>query len=253
VVVAGAFYATFLLGYGLWPNIRHEEWARLALKFVPLLLVASGLAALLLQEEDRHYQAPPWIYFSGALLLATGFAIALHGLEEWAPDLKPEFRKPLSFLALSLVGAIQATLGLVARRLLRHHCRLATLGVILAGLVAVLTGFGVAGWSDIWPSGWWTVEIFGKPVSFPHVVMPAAALAITLLACRYQLLAFLMVGLVGLAFSIHVLGYLYFEKVPTWPKLMMVLGATCFFVALYRELRRTRGNSIDDVVSQARL
>ena len=34
---------------------------------------------------------------------------------------------------------------------------------------------------------------------------------------------------------------------------LMVLGAACFFIALYRELRRTRGNTIDDVVSQSRL
>jgi len=33
----------------------------------------------------------------------------------------------------------------------------------------------------------------------------------------------------------------------------MSLGAICFLTALYRELRRTRGNSIDDVVIQSRL
>jgi len=76
---------------------------------------------------------------------------------------------------------------------------------------------------------------------------------ITLLACRYQMLAFLMVGLAGLAFSIHVLGHLYFQDLPTWPKVLMLLGAACFFAALYRELRRTRGNTIDDVVGQSRL
>ena len=76
---------------------------------------------------------------------------------------------------------------------------------------------------------------------------------ITLLACRYQMFAFLMVGLAGVAFSVHVLGHLYFAKVPTWPKVLMALGAICFFAALYRELRRTRGNTIDDVVSQSRL
>jgi hypothetical protein len=78
-------------------------------------------------------------------------------------------------------------------------------------------------------------------------VLPLAALLITLLACRFQMFAFLMVGLAGMAFSIHVLGHLYFQDVATWPKLLMTLGSVCFFAALYRELRRTRGNTIDDV------
>ena len=65
--------------------------------------------------------------------------------------------------------------------------------------------------------------------------------------------AFLVVGLAGLAFSIHGLGHLYFQEVSTWPKVLMALGAAIFFVALYRELRRTHGNTIDDVVSQTRL
>ena len=85
------------------------------------------------------------------------------------------------------------------------------------------------------------------------MALPVAALAITLLACRYQMFAFLLVGLGGLAFAIHGLGHLYFEKVQAWPKALMTFGAICFFAALYRELHRTRGNTIDDVVAQSRM
>jgi hypothetical protein len=127
------------------------------------------------------------------------------------------------------------------------------LTVIFAGLVAILVGFGAAGWEGTWPEKWLHLAIFGKNVPFPHVVLPVAALAITLAACRFQMLAFLVVGLAGLAFSIHVLGYMYFEHLSVWPRVLMILGTVCLFTALYRELRRTRGNTIDDVVSQSRL
>src|SRR5262249_51837853 len=86
-----------------------------------------------------------------------------------------------------------------------------------------------------------------KPVPFPHLVLPLAGLVITLSACRFQMLAFLMVGLAGMAFSIHVLGHLYFKDLPTWPKVLMALGAACFFAALFPDLNRTRGNTMRDV------
>jgi hypothetical protein len=145
------------------------------------------------------------------------------------------------------VGAAQAAIGLAARDALRHRCRWATLAVIFAGLANVLVGLGAAGWQDTWPKDWPDLTIFGKAVHLPHVALPLAALLITLLACRFQMFAFLMVGLTGLAFSIHVLGHLYFADVAAWPKVLMSLGTVCFFGALYRELRRTRGNTIDDV------
>jgi serine/threonine protein kinase/class 3 adenylate cyclase len=245
-------YATLLLPRGLRPEVERDQWARIALDCVPLLVGVGALGALLLQRADRHYQAPPWIYFAAALLLGISYALPLHGLEEWT-SLGPESRKPLSLLLLSLAGVLLSVTGLAARKWLRHRCRLATLAVIFAGLVTVLLGLGVAGWEGTWPSGWWTVQVFGKALPIPHLVLPVGALMITLAACRYQMLAFLIVGLAGLAFSIHVLGHLYFQDLATWPKVLMCLGAICFFVALYRELRRTRGNSIDDVVSQSRL
>jgi len=80
-----------------------------------------------------------------------------------------------------------------------------------------------------------------------------ASLLVTVLACRYQLFAFLLVGLAGFAGSIHALGYLYFGESPAWPRVMMLAGAVCFFGALLFELRRTRGNTIDDVVNEKRL
>jgi hypothetical protein len=253
-LAAAAFcYTAWLLPRGLRPEVEQNLWAGLALKYIPLLVAVSLLGIALLQKEERYYQAPPWIYFAAAILLAIGYAISLHGLEEWSHELAPEARRPLSWLLLSTVGVAQAVLGVAARNWLKHRCRLATLAVIFAGLVNVLTGLGVAGWKGTWPENWPKMPIFGEAVSFPHVALPIAALLITLLACRYQMFAFLMVGMAGLAFSIHVLGHLYFREVPTWPKLLMALGAVCAFVALYREMRRTRGDTIDDVVGQARL
>ena len=246
------FYTACLLWYGLRAHVEHDEWASLALKCLPLLLAVSAVGALLLKREDRYYQAPPWVYFAAVLLIATGYALSLHGLEEWT-TLDPKIRQPLCFLLLSGVGAVQTVIGLIARGFLRHRCRPATLIVIFAGLVNVLIGLGLAGWEHTWPDGWPALSLFGQAVPSPHVALPLAALLITLLACRYQMFAFLMVGLAGVAFSVHVLGHLYFSQVPAWPKALMALGAICFFAALYRELRRTRGNTIDDVVGQSRL
>jgi hypothetical protein len=252
LVAFALFYAACLLPYGLRLQWEGEEYAKIALELLPLLLAVSVTGGLLLNREARHYQAPPWIYFAGLLLLAISYAVSLHGLEEWE-IVDSEKRPPLSFLLLSDAGVVQVVIGLAARAWLRHRCRLATLIVIFAGLVAILVGFGAAGWDNTWPKAWLHLTVFGKSVPIPHVVLPWAALAITLAACRYQMLAFLMVGLAGMAFSIHVLGHLYFKELSTWPKLLMILGAACFFTALYRELRRTRGNTIDDVVSQSRL
>jgi hypothetical protein len=252
LIALALFYTACLLPQGLRPQAEDEKWARLALEYLPLLAVAAVIGGLLLRREDRHYQAPPWIYFAGFLLLAISNTVALHGLEEWT-HMGSETRKALALLLLSDAGAVQAVIGLGARGWLRHRCRLATFTVIFAGLVAVLAGFGAAGWEGTWPEKWLHLTVFGKNVPFPHVVLPVAALVITLAACRFQMLAFLVVGLVGLAFSIHVLGYSYFEHLPVWPRCLMILGTVCFFTALYCELRRTRGNTIDDVVSQARL
>jgi len=225
------FYTACLLPRGLRPEAEHDQWARIALEYLPLLLGVAALGGWLLRRQDRHYQAPPWIYFAALLLLAILYVLSLHGLEEWT-KLAPEALKPLSFLLLSVAGTVLAVIGLAARTQLRHRCRLATMTVIFAGLVTVLLGFGVAGWENIWPADWLHFMVFGKRVPFPHIALPVAALVITLSACRYQMIAFLMVGLAGMAFSIHVLGLLYFQNLPTWPKVLMSLGAICFLTAL---------------------
>ncbi len=252
LIALALFYTACLLPYGLRLKVEDEHWARIALEYLPLLAGGAVLGGILLRWDDRHYQASPWIYFSGFLLLVTSNAIALDGLDDWT-QMQSEPKQALALLLLSDAGAVQVVIGLWARSQLRHRCRLATLMVIFAGLVALLVGFGAAGWEGTWPEKWLHLSLFGAKVPFPHVVLPVAALAITLAACRFQMLAFLIVGLAGLAFSIHVLGYSYFEHLPVWPKCLMILGAVCFFAALYRELRRTRGNTIDDVVSQSRL
>jgi hypothetical protein len=241
------FYAACLLPHGLRAQLEHDRWAELAVNGLPLLLATAGVAAVLLRFEGRYFQAPPWIYFAAALLLAIGYAISLHGLKEWGANVDPKTTEVWSYLLLSAVGAAQAAIGLAARNVLRHHCRLATLAIIFLGLTNVLVGFGRAGWDQVWPKDWPNLAVFGKELPLPHIVLPLAALLITLLACRFQMFAFLMVGLAGMAFSIHVLGHLYFQEVASWPKLLMISGAACFFLALYRELSRTRGNTIDDV------
>jgi hypothetical protein len=224
----------------------------LALKYIPLLLLVGGVAWLLLNRQDRQYQAPPWIYLCAGLFLAIGYTLALYSLNDWT-SLDQQIRRPISFLLLSVVGGLQACSGLAARSYLRHRSRIATWTVVMSGLVSLLLGLILAGNDDAWPQNWWRLEVFGQQLPFPHFVLPGVAIAITLFACRLQMFAFLLVGLVGLSVSIHLLGQLYFSNISTWPKVLMGLGTTCFFIALYRELRRTRGDTIDDVVRRSRL
>jgi predicted Ser/Thr protein kinase len=245
-------YGSGLLWYSLRPHIEAEEWATIGLKCLPLLGIVCAVAHWLLIHPERQYQASPWVYFAALLAMAMLYAVSLHGLKEWT-KLAEEIRKPGSFLLLALAGVVQTALGLLARAYLRHRCRLATLALVFVGLVTALTGLTLAGWEGTWPANWWSPPVFGKPVPVAHLSLLLASLAITLLACRYQMFAFLLVGLTGLAGSVHVLGYLYFEKTASWPKAMMLVGTVCFFAALYLELRRTRGNTIDDVVTQKRL
>jgi hypothetical protein len=251
-IALALFFSALLLPYGARLHVEREEWARLALNCVPLLLLAGGVAWALLNRQDRQYQAPPWIYLCTALFLAIGYSLALYSLKDWT-SLDNQTRRPISFLLLSVVGVVQVSAGLAARSYLRHRSRLATWSVVVAGLVAVLAGLLLAGLENTWPQNWWRLEVFQQQVPFPHFALPWVAVAITLLACRFQMFAFLLVGLNGLSVSIYLLGQLYFSEISTWPKLLMSLGTCCLFIALYRELRRTRGDTIDDVVRQSRL
>jgi serine/threonine protein kinase/class 3 adenylate cyclase len=252
VIALALLYGAWLLRGGLKPDWEAEKFARIALEFLPLLAVSVGIGVWLLRQDQRLYQAPPWIYFGALVFLAISMVLPLHGLKEWS-ELDPQSQQPLSFMLLSLAGAVQVVGGLAARHYLQHRCRGATLGVIFVGLVTFLAGLGLAALDNRWPEGWWTILILGKPVPFPHAIFPWAALAVTLLACRYQMFSFLLVGLAGIGCSVHGLGHLYFEKLTAWPRALMVVGAACFFLALFFELRRTKGNTIDDVVNQARL
>jgi hypothetical protein len=251
-VALALFFSAALLPYGARLHVENEEWARLALKYVPLLLLVAGVAWLLLNQQDRQYQAAPWIYICAGLFLAVGYTLALYSLKDWT-SLDEQTRRPISFLLLSVVGALQASAGLAARSYLRHRSRFATWTVVMAGLVSLLLGLILAGNDDAWPRNWWRLEVFQQQLPFPHFALPWVAIAITLLACRFQMFAFLLVGLAGLSVSIHLLGQLYFSDISTWPKVLMSLGTACFFIALYRELRRTRGDTIDDVVNRSRL
>ena len=133
------FFATALLPYGARLHVEQEQWARLALKFVPLLLLAGAIAWGLLNRRDRQYQASPWIYACAILFLAIGYTLALYSLNDWT-SLDHQTRRPISFLLLSAVGALQACAGLAARNYLRHRmppgdldCRHGRAGLAAAG------------------------------------------------------------------------------------------------------------------------
>ena len=128
--------------------------------------------------------------------------------------------------------------------------------MILVGLLNVIAGLGIAGWEDRWPDAWWRWRVFagadpGVPVA--HLVLPLACLLIASLACRQQMWSFLFVGLAGFSVSVQMLGHLYFSEVQAWPRVLILLGLLSLAVALYFELHRTRGNTLDDVVSRSRL
>jgi hypothetical protein len=252
-VAAGVLvYSAILLWFGFKTNLDDGKWATLAAKYLPLFFLAGAAAKYLLDQPQRCYQAPPWIYFAGSLLTVILITMSLYGLKEWTGWAEVHW-KPASFLLLSSSGVVLTTVGLLARDHLKHRCRTATLAVVFIGLISLLTGLATAGWRDIWPETWWRPSFFDTPVPAAHLALPLVSLGITLLACRFQMFTFLMVGLAGFALSIHLLGSLYFEHNNGWPKLLIALGTICFFAALFLELRRTRGNAVDDVISQTRL
>jgi hypothetical protein len=84
------------------------------------------------------------------------------------------------------------------------------------GALCAALGLILAGNDEAWPQNWWRLEVFRQQLPFPHFVLPWVAIAITLLACRFQMFAFLLVGLVGMSVSIHLLGQLYFSEISTW-------------------------------------
>ena len=157
-------------------------------------------------------------------------------------------------LLTAAAGAVLAAVGVMARRYLAHRGRVATLGVIIAGLVALMVSLYWAGSEDAYPPAWPRPTVLGgEPVPWPHLIMPFAGLAITLIAARVQMLVFLLVGLASVAVSVHLLGFQYFGETQRWPATIVVVGALCFAVALVRELQTSRGNAIDDVTSRRRL
>jgi hypothetical protein len=245
-------YTALLLFYDLKPHVNDQRWALLAVQYLPLAGILAGLACWILRRPERSYQASPWIHVAAALTILVLYGIALNGLQEWT-GLDSSLREPASFLLLSLLGAGQTVLGLAARHGLRHRGRLAVLGLIWFGLVNVLAGLALAGQPDLWPPNWWSPLVLGQQVAVPHLVMPLVAVGIALLACRVQMFTFLGLGLAGLAVSIHMLGEFYFHAIAGWPKWIMAVGAACLVLALFKELRRTRGRAVDDEVSQNRL
>jgi hypothetical protein len=221
--------------------------------YVPLLAMVYAVAWWLMRIPERQNQAAPWHYGAAVLLIGVIYAISLDLLEEIG---LANLDHAGTYLLLAGAGVIQTWLGLAARRRLEHRSRGATWCVIFVGLLNVLLGLGIAGWEDRWPEGWWRWGVFAEAepaVPLAHLLLPLACLVIASLACRYQMFSFLFAGLAGFAASVHLLGYLYFGRVQAWPRLLILFGALSLAAALYYELRRTRGNTLDDVVSRSRL
>jgi serine/threonine protein kinase/class 3 adenylate cyclase len=247
-----AFYGACVLWWGLRPDFEAGRWATLALKHVPLLTILALIAWWLVRDPDGVYQVPPWVWAGVLLAIGIAHAIGWYGLQEWEQFAEP-IRPALSGLLLAGLGALVVALGQMTRLELRHRCRGATWLLITTGLVTVLAGLWHAGQPEIWPDGWWKVALFGAAVPVAHLVLPLVSLAMALLACRFQMLSFLLVGLAGFAGSMQMLGLTYFGANAGWPRFMMVLGAVGLMVALIVELYRTRGNPLDDLISRNRM
>jgi serine/threonine protein kinase len=252
-LMTAAFYSACILWWGLRPSVVEEEWAWVGLKYVPLLAVMAGVAGWLSKQTERRSQAAPWNYGVAWLLIAVFYGISLDLLRElgWA-----ELDHAGTYLLLAGCGIIQVWIGLMARAWLKHQSRGATWLVIFVGLLNVLVGMVLAGMEGRWPESWWSWRVFQgvlEPVPVVHLLMPLVSLFIAMLACRYQMFSFLLVGLAGFAGSVHFLGFQYFAEVQAWPRLMIFVGACALAGALLVELRRTRGNTLDDVVARSRL
>jgi hypothetical protein len=157
-------------------------------------------------------------------------------------------------------GILLATIGVTARRFLDHYGRAATLCVIIVGLLTMFLSLYFLGspgcWSDAW--GGVSTGYFGAPppeqmIPLPRVALPFAAIIVALLGARFQLPIFVYMALAALSFSIHMLGFQYLHDTQHWPATVMITGLVALVVALIVELRRTRGNALDDMPSSMRL
>jgi serine/threonine protein kinase/class 3 adenylate cyclase len=245
------FHGACLLWWGLRPDIEAGQWATLALKHGPLLVILVAVAWWLARDPDGVYQVSPWVWAGAVLSIAMVHAIGWYGLQEWEQFAEP-IRSVLSSLLLAALGVFLVAMGQLARIGLRHRCRGATWLLVVAGLVTVLTGLWQAGQPEIWPEDWWRPIMFGAAVPVAHLVLPVVSLGMALLACRFQMISFLLVGLAGFAASMHMLGHNYFHVTAGWPRFMMILGGAGLGVALVVELYRTRGNALDDLISRNR-
>jgi hypothetical protein len=243
-----AFYTAMLTLVGLRPRIENAKYATVAFWYLPCTVIALVIGFVLAASKRRQNQASPWLYLGALLLIGVFELVPLYAYDEWMSQLpNPEAK---SYLTLSVAGVGLACLGLVARRRLAHRARLATLTVIIAGLVTALAGLLCAG--ETWP--WWSLRR-GEDVEIPlpHLLLPVASIGMALLSAKVQMRAFVLIGLVGLAGSLYLLGDRYFRDTQTWPAFIIVAGVICFAVSLAVELRRTRGNATDDVVVRTRL
>jgi serine/threonine protein kinase/class 3 adenylate cyclase len=249
-LAALAAYSGILVFLGIWPWAEHRRWAGLALRFVPFLLVVLAIIARLISLPNRRHQATPWLYLCALTLGAIFISIALYSPQEWFHvqahrDLK-------SYLALSVAGVLLAGCGLLGRKLLAHRGRLPTLGVTLAGLVSTLYALRYA--AHEWKrTDWVMAQVAGVAIPPPDIALLLVAIAMTLLASRVQMTSFLVVGLAGTATALHVLGREYFEHDQWWPAAVIATGVSFCAVALAVELRRTRGNALDDLTTRTRL
>ena len=242
-----AFYTAMLLLVGLRTRVEEAKYATVAFWFLPCMVAATVTGFALAGSRRRQNQAAPWLYLGAFLLIGVFELMPLYAYDEWMSQLPNPQAK--SYLTLSVAGVGLACLGLVARRRLAHRARLATLAVIVAGLVTILLGLYWAGLR--WP--WWSLHRGDEVIPLPHLLLPAASIVMAVVSARVQMREFVLIGLVGLAASLYLLGKRYFYDTQAWPAGIIVAGFVCFAVSLAIELRRTRGNATDDVVTRTRL
>ncbi len=256
-LAALATYLALLFLFGEVPLFFGDDpqYAPIALRLIPLLLITAVVSGVLVRQPARHPQTSPWLYLTAGLLIYVCLALPRHGVDHWLDDyLDNDTVDVMTELVMSLSGAFLIGIGLKARQFLRHRGRFPTLAVLVTGQVMLLAGLFSA--TSEWPSSWREIDLlghWGDEVPPPLLAIPVVSVALALFACRVQLRSFLLIGLAGLGASLFVLGQFFFDDAMLWPALLILFGVVCFTIALQVELRRTRRHAIDDVELRARL
>ena len=238
--------------------VRERQWASIAARFLPLIVGMFFVSRWLIRSPGRENQAIPWLYLLAAILSTVTIVVCEFGPREWfdVPDTKSQKSTDLPWAARSHLltvfgGLFLVGMGLGGRRLFHFRARLATFGLMLTGLVCIPLFLVLLGVEGIYPDSWVRILVWDQQIPLPHLVLPLIGVAITLTACRTQMLLFLVSGLATLAFSLFLLGKVYFSDTQYWPVLVLFTGMICFVISLVVELSGSR-KSADEPVSGRR-